>query len=156
ELEYFEGNKSKVYWDTRGLPTIGVGHLLTQSELSSGKIVIGGELVRYADGLTDDQIQVLLNRDIKIAEDSIARLVKVPLTQGQYDALCSWTFNVGSGALASSTLLKVLNAGNYDQVPGQMLRWVHNHDGSINQGLTRRREAEVQLWNGTDANGCTH
>jgi lysozyme len=155
ELEEFEGNKSRVYPDSNGYPSIGIGHLLTKDELSSGKIVINGMIVRYADGLTEDEIEALLNQDLKTAEDSIARLVKVPLTQGQYDGLTSWTFNVGGGALAGSTLLKVLNAGAYDQVPDQMRRWVHNKDGSICAGLQRRREAEVALWNGTDADGCS-
>ena len=146
ELEESEGDRSRVYPDSRGLPTIGVGHLLTKSELSSGKIVISGEVVRYGAGLTELQIQQLLNQDLKYAEDAIHRLVKVPLNQGQWDALVSFTFNAGSGALAGSTLLTVLNEGHYDRVPAEILRWCHNHDGSVNTGLLRRRKTEIALW----------
>lgn len=156
ELEFLENDKSKVYLDSNGYPSIGVGHLLTKSELSSGQIIIGGVPVKYAAGLTEQQIQALLNQDLKDAEDAIARLVKVPLSQCQYDALTSWTFNVGSGALAGSTLLKLLNAKQYDQVPAQMTRWTKDRHGNVVPGLVRRRAIEAYMWQGLDSNGCAH
>ena len=156
ELEFLEGDKSKVYPDSNGYPTIGVGHLLTKSELSSGKIIIGGAPVKYSVGLTELQIQALLDQDLKTAEDAIARLVRVPLTQYQYDALTSWVFNVGGGALSGSTLLKLLNAKQYDQVPVQMKRWTKDHQGQIVPGLVRRRTIEANMWQELDSNGCAH
>jgi len=146
ELEYFEGDKSKVYPDSRKLPTIGVGHLLTKDELSSGVIIIGGESVIYGLGLSEPEIQVLLNQDLAQAEAAVNRLVKVQLNQDQWDALVSFCFNIGSGAFAGSCLLRCLNSGEFDQVPNQMRRWCKNHDGTLNQGLVRRREAEIKLW----------
>ena len=67
ELEEFEGNRSLPYQDTNGLWTIGVGHCLTKSEISSGKIIVNGMTVKYAAGLTEQQIQCLLSQDLKLA-----------------------------------------------------------------------------------------
>lgn len=146
ELKEMEGNKSKAYKDTRGLWTIGIGHCLTKDELTSGKIEVSSEIVRWRNGLTEDQIQNLLLQDLTLSESAVSCYVKVMLTQGQFDALVSFTFNVGINAFRNSTLRVVLNSGNYDAVPAQLRRWIHNHDGSICKGLVRRREAEVKLW----------
>ena len=75
--------------------------------------------------------------------------VKVPLQQNQFDALVSWTYNLGGGNLNASTMLKVLNAGEYDEVPNQMLRW-NKAGGKVLEGLTRRREAEGNMFCGKD------
>src|SRR5947209_4196655 len=97
-LEQWEGLKLQVYKDAAGLPTIGVGHLLTRSELSSGKITINGVPVKYADGLTEQQATDLLAQDMQPAAASVNNQVKVALNQNQFDALCSFAFNVGVGA----------------------------------------------------------
>lgn len=146
-LKQWEGCELKVYNDSAGLPTIGVGHLLTKSELSSGKINIDGVAVVYANGLTNDQVLALLAQDVKPAEQSVNNGVKVSLNQNQFDALVSFTFNVGGGAFSSSTLLKVLNQGQYDQVPDQLRRWTKSGGRTV-QGLVNRRENEIKLWNG--------
>ena len=146
-LKQWEGFKSKVYKDSAGLPTIGVGHLLTQSERTSGAIVINGLAVQYADGLTDQQVLDLLGQDVQPAEQAVNIGVKVALDQNQFDALVSFTFNTGTGAFSSSTLLKVLNQGQYDQVPDQLRRW-NKAGGQVVQGLVNRRENEIKLWNG--------
>ena len=152
--KYAEGKRSTVYNDSNGKPTIGIGHLLTKDELSSGKIVIkyanphNNEIVKYRDGLTDKQIYALLVSDLVSVEGIINIAVKVPLTQNQYDALVSFVFNVGNTAFVNSTLLKVLNQGKYEEVPTQMRRWVHG-DGKVIEGLVNRREKDVSLWNGT-------
>src|SRR5947199_9460312 len=108
-LEQWEGFELKLYKDSAGLPTIGVGHLLTKAELSSGKITINGVSVKYGDGLTNQQVTDLLSQDVQPAAAAVNNGVKVPLNQNQFDALVSFTFNVGTGAFTSSTLLKVLN-----------------------------------------------
>jgi len=146
-LEQWEGFKTTVYKDSAGLPTIGVGHLLTKSELSSGKITINGVPVKYGDGLTEQQVTDLLAQDVQPAAAAVNNNVKVPLNQNQFDALVSFTFNVGVGAFTSSTLLKVLNQGQYDEVPTQLLRWTRA-GGQVVQGLVNRRNNEIKLWNG--------
>lgn len=146
-LKQWEGFKLNVYNDSAGLPTIGVGHLITQSERNSGNIVINGVAVKYASGLTDQQVVDLLSQDVQPAEQSVNNGVKVPLNQNQFDALVSFTFNVGGGAFAGSTLLKVLNQQQYDQVPDQLLRWT-KAGGQVVQGLVNRRQNEIKLWNG--------
>jgi lysozyme len=146
-IEQWEGFKTTVYKDSAGLPTIGVGHLLTKSELSSGKISIDGIPVKYGNGLTAQQVTDLLAQDIQPAATTVNNNVKVPLTQNQFDALVSFTFNVGVGAFTSSTLLKLLNQKQYDQVPTQLLRWTRA-GGQVVQGLVNRRNNEIKLWNG--------
>lgn len=140
-----EGNQAKMYKDSAGLPTIGVGHLLTQSELTSGKITIAGKTVLWRNGLTDKQITALLDQDLDKHELAVSLNVKVKLTQNQFDALVSFSFNVGTGAFLGSNLLKQLNAGHYEQVPIQLKRWVYS-GGEIVAGLATRRELEGKLW----------
>jgi lysozyme len=146
-LEKWEGFELNVYKDSAGLPTIGVGHLLTKSELSSGKIVLNGVPVPYSGGLTNQQVIDLLGQDVKPAELAVNNGVKVPLNQNQFDALVSFTFNVGVAAFTASTLLKVLNQQQYTAVPTQFLRWVRS-GGEVVQGLVNRRQNEISLWNG--------
>jgi lysozyme len=146
-LEQWEGFKLQVYRDSAGLPTIGVGHLLTRSELTSGKIIINGVPVKYANGLTQQQVNDLLAQDVKPAAQAVSDGVKVALNQNQFDALVSFTFNVGVGAFQGSTLLRLLNQGQYDQVPAQLLRWTRS-GGQVVPGLLNRRQNEIKLWNG--------
>lgn len=142
----WEGFKTSVYKDVVGNPTIGVGHLLTRDELSSGKILINCRQVKYANGLTEQQCWELLDQDLGIAEDAVNACVTVPLTQNQFDVLVSFVFNAGVSAFAGSTLLKLLNNMQYDLVPAQLRRWVHSGRRIIN-GLVNRREKEIELWN---------
>jgi lysozyme len=146
-LEQWEGFKLQVYKDSAGLPTIGVGHLITKSEQASGTINIAGVPVNYAGGLTQQQVTDLLAQDVVPAQNAVNNGVKVALNQNQFDALVSFTFNVGVGAFTGSTLLKVLNQGQYDQVPTQLLRWT-KAGGKVVQGLVNRRNNEIKLWNG--------
>src|SRR5436853_1141896 len=133
-LEQWEGFKTTVYKDSAGLPTIGVGHLLTKSELSSGKITINGLPVKYHDGLTEQQVADLLAQDVQSAVAAVSSHVKVSLNQNQFDALVSFAFNVGVGAFTGSTLLRVLNQSQYNQVPAQLLRWTRAGGHQV-QGL---------------------
>jgi lysozyme len=142
----WEGLVLSEYPDSGGAPTIGVGHLLTRSERTSGKIVIGGETIRYRDGLTEQQCWDLLDQDLDVVERAVNEAVAVLLNQNQFDALVSFAFNVGEGAFRGSTLLKLLNQGQYDQVPAQLRRWIRDN-GRVVQGLVNRREKEITLWN---------
>ncbi len=94
---------------------------------------------------TEEEGQKLFRKELNIYEDAIERLVRVPLNQNQFDALTSFVYNCGVGALQSSTLLKVLNQGKYEQVPAQLMRWV-NAGGKRYDGLVRRRKAEGALF----------
>jgi lysozyme len=145
-FKQWEGLVTHEYLDAGGAPTIGIGHLLTRSERTSGKIVIQGQALDYRDGLTEQQCWDLLDQDLDGAEKTVNEAVTVPLNQNQFDALVSFTFNVGDAAFRGSTLLKLLNQGQYDQVPTQLRRWIRD-SGHVVQGLINRREKEIALWN---------
>ena len=136
-LKRSEGYRSRIYLDAAGFPTIGYGHRLLHPE-------------SFSNGIDEVQAERTLAYDVREAEQAVLRLVKVPLNQGQFDALVDFCFNLGAGKLAESTLLKDLNAGRYDAAQEQLLRW--DHAGSQeNAGLKARREAEVQLWDSNEA-----
>jgi len=136
-LKDSEGFRPQTYLDPAGLPTIGYGHRLVHPEC-------------YPNGITEEHASVFLQRDLSEAEEAVARLVRVPLTQGQFDALVDFVFNLGAARLAASTLLAVLNAGEYVAASQQLLRW--DHAGAIEvAGLKARRQAEFQLFTGVAA-----
>lgn len=85
-------------------------------------------------------------KELAIYEDAVERLINVTLNQNQFDALVSFTYNCGVGALEHSTLRSVLNQGKYEQVPAQLLRWVNAGDNKNLAGLVRRRKAEGALF----------
>ena len=131
-IKRFEGFRSQQYTDMAGFPTIGYGHRVVPPESFPG-------------GVSEPQAANLLAGDVFAAERAIGRLVKVALTQGQFDALVDFCFNLGAGRLASSTLLRALNAGRYDAAAEQLLLW-DLAGGEVNLGLKARREAELRLW----------
>lgn len=145
KLKEFEGHKNRMYKDTGGKWTIGIGHLITKTELQLGLISILGEEVTYRNGLTDQQVLDLLDQDLDRFENAVNDYVKVHLKQNEFDTLVSFAFNVGTGAFRSSTLLKRLNAGKKEEVPAQLRRWVYD-DGKKIQGLVNRREKEIEMW----------
>lgn len=133
-IKHFEGLRLEAYICPAGVPTIGYGS-------TRG--------VRLGDRISEAQAEALLRRDLLRFERAVNDLVKVPLTQGQFDALVSFAYNVGEGSLASSTLLKRLNAGRYAEAADQFLRWNKARvNGRLTAlpGLTRRREAERALF----------
>lgn len=129
-IKKFEGVRYQAYDDGVGVWTIGVGHT---------KGVMKG------DKIDDRQVDEFLRKDIESAEYAVNSLVKVELRQTQFDALVSLVFNIGSGAFASSTLLKLLNKGRYDMAADQFGRW-NMAGGKILLGLTKRRAAERLLF----------
>jgi lysozyme len=142
-LEHREGTRATMYRDSAGLPTIGVGHLLTKDELSSGKLSALG--VDWHQGLLPEHITALLAHDASAAERAVTDGVRVPLQPAQFDALVSFCFNVGVNAFLNSSLLRVLNTGDYVSVPGQLRRWVYSA-GQRDPVLVRRREDEIAQW----------
>lgn len=97
------------------------------------------------DTVTKEQARDLLRKDCRKAEAFVRDLVRVKLNQHQRDALISFVFNVGGGAFSTSTLLRLLNEGNYVSVPAQLSRWVNGESGPL-EGLVARRRAEGVLF----------
>ena len=134
-LKKSEGFRDRVYSDIAGFRTIGYGHRLTSAE-------------SYTDGITLAQAESILAADISVAEAAVTRLVRVPLTQGQFDALVDFVFNLGAGRLGASTLLRYLNAGKYNEAAWQLLAWDHAGNRELT-ALKLRRESEFRLWSPT-------
>ena len=91
----------------------------------------------------------MLIEELATYEGYVSNAVDNQLDQCMFDAIVSWTYNLGPTNLLSSTMLKVLNAGEYDEVPAQMKRW-NKASGKVLEGLIRRREAEALLFEGKD------
>jgi len=144
-IEQLEGSRSHMYLDVAGFPTIGVGHLLERAELLSGKIWIGRQSVDWRNGLTKIQIQKLLAHDLKKFEQTVNEKVRMELFQSEFDALVSFSFNIGQKAFSDSTLLSHLNRGWFNKVPEQFKRWKWA-GGRIVQGLINRRKREVAMF----------
>jgi lysozyme len=145
-LTEVEGRRRFAYLDLgkTGVPTIGIGHCLTQSERRSGKVYIESHSVRYKYGLTSEQIKALFQQDMR----PIALLIhsdNSTLSETQFTALASFCFNVGTTAYLNSTLRKKLLTDNYLAIPAQLRRWIYDN-GKIIQGLVNRREREITLW----------
>jgi len=150
-MEDIEGRESNEYMDRTGNPSIGIGHKLTTVELGTRTIVIHKTAVAYDNGLNDFQIDSLLLQDMFTAEQTVNRMVKVDLNQNQFDSLCSLCFNIGNWNFTDSTLVRLLNMGNYESVPVQMRRWNKGKvDGKliVIKGLVNRREDDILLWEG--------
>jgi len=130
----FEGLRLKAYQDSVGVWTIGYGHTLG---------------VKPGQQITENRAIELLYKDVERFEKSVNRLIEVPLTQYQFDALVSFSFNVGGYALKTSTLRKVLNEGDYAAAANQFKRWIYA-GGQKLRGLERRRRAEAALFKGQD------
>ena len=145
----WEGFKAEIYKDSAGLKTIGVGHLLTQDELSLYEVELDdGSRVSFHDGLTEGQVFLLLARDVQRFEKAVTDAVTSDLAQDQFDAIVIFAFNVGISAFRGSTLLRVLNQGRLGDVPNELRKW-NKAGGKVVQGLINRREKEIALWSGT-------
>ena len=141
----WEGCKLHPYWDQGGKLTIGVGHLLTQSELISGKI---GN-IQWRDGIYPEDARYILGRDLEPADRLVCQIIEVELTQHQFDSLVSFVFNIGRNAFINSSLVRLLNGGDYQAVPEQLRRWNKvkvKGEYKVSQGLINRREKEIVLW----------
>ena len=97
--------------------------------------------------INEDQADYLLRRDVKKSEMAVLRHIRVPLEDGQFNALCSFVFNLGSGALQSSTLRRKINKGNYIGASNEFKRWIWAGGRKL-KGLIRRREHERLMFLG--------
>lgn len=137
-IKQSEGFRGNAYPDpaTGGKPyTIGNGTTVYPS----------GMPVKLGDKVTEQQADTYLRNDVKKFEAAVSNAVKVKLTQGQFDALVSFTYNVGPANMASSTLIKKLNAGDVNGAADEFLRW-NKAAGKVMAGLTTRRAAERALF----------
>ncbi|HCR0072980.1 TPA: lysozyme [Klebsiella aerogenes] len=134
-VKQFEGCKLTAYQDSVGVWTIGYGW--TQP--------VDGKPIRAGMTIKQETAERLLKTGLVSYESDVSRLVKVSLTQGQFDALVSFTYNLGARSLSTSTLLRKLNSGDYAGAADEFLRW-NKAGGKVLNGLTRRREAERALF----------
>jgi GH24 family phage-related lysozyme (muramidase) len=144
-LSRFEGTFLRPYRDSTGQLYIGSGHRLTDTEMARGTIQIDGEEIPFVNGLTEDQAKRLLEQDLRPVRLQIERLVVVPLSAEQKEALVAFAWNVGIRNFERSSLLRKLNEGRYEEVPKEMRRWVRAGGIEV-PGLVARREAEASLW----------
>ncbi|WP_434779287.1 lysozyme [Neisseria sp. Ec49-e6-T10] len=132
----FEGLELAPYSDAVGVPTIGYG---------STRYENGTKVTMRDKPITKDRAIELFKNTLVTYENAVNRNVKVTLNQNQYDALVSFTYNLGEANLKSSTLLRLLNQGDYKGAANQFPRW-NKAKGKVLAGLTRRRAAEKQLF----------
>ena len=125
-----------MYLDPVGRPTVGVGHLVKPNE---------GELYPVGKRITKAESQDLLSKDLARFEMAVSSLVKVPLTQNQFDALVSLAFNIGTTAFQNSSVLRRLNEKKYEAAADAFLMWVKSK-GRVLRGLQNRRKAERALF----------
>ena len=133
-IKRFEGFSPTIYICPAGYPTIGYGH-----------VVLTDEREEFAAGITQAEATELLRKDVRLAERAVLRLISAPLTDGQFDALVSFTFNLGAGALQRSTLRLKVNRGEHESVPAELMKWVWAAGRRLS-GLARRRKAEADAY----------
>ncbi|MEQ1788846.1 MAG: lysozyme [Rickettsiales bacterium] len=130
----FEGFSPIIYLCPAGYPTIGYGHLITEANKE-----------QFLDGIDELEALDLLKTDVQKAEQAVLRLINVQLTDGQFDALVSFTFNLGAGALQRSTLRRKVNREEHADVPAELMKWVWA-GGRKQKGLVRRRRTEGLIY----------
>lgn len=128
----FEGLRFTAYKDQNGIPTIGYGHT---------------DGVQMGDICNKQQAEEWLDEDLEEVDQALARLVNVPLTQNQYDALASLVYNIGAEHFSGSTVRRRLNQGNFQAAADAMMMWRYA-GGEVSIGLLHRREAERKLFLG--------
>jgi lysozyme len=131
-IKSFEGFSPTVYRCPADYDTIGYGHLVK-------------DRAHFPNPITKEEALLLLRSDITHAARSVLRLISVPLSDGQYGALVSFTFNLGGGALQRSTLRTLINREEYDRAAGEFSKWVWA-GGEKKKGLIRRRAAEKMMF----------
>ena len=134
-IKFYEGLVLKAYKDSGGVWTIGYGHTAAR----------GSPIPKAGMKITKAQADQIFLNDIKYFEAWVDKLVKVPLTDGQYSALVSFCFNLGPGNLQKSTLLRKLNARDYNGAANEFDKWVYDNGVRL-RGLVKRRASEKVLF----------
>lgn len=153
-IKKYEGLRTKSYLDVGGRATIGYGHLVTSGDIESGYFNVIQEMddngVTHKYYLiTQRQADHLFDDDIELVRINLNRLIQdagiTDVSQGQFDALASFAFNLGIGRLAESTLWKKFKAGQYQDAANEFLKWVYVNKKKV-KGLETRRKAECELF----------
>ena len=134
-----EGFRASLYNDAARNCSIGYGHKIKKNPCD------GGEPPEFRRGITEPKAGALLTQDMEAARLSVMTGASVKLSDGQYAALCDFTYNVGAANFKGSTLLKLVNQGDFDKVPAQFRRWVVASGREVD-GLRGRREREIELF----------
>lgn len=137
-IKYFEGVRYRPYRCAAGLWTVGVGHLI-----GNGKSLPS----EYNRTFTKEEVDALLIRDLTRFERGIGMYIKVPLRQSEFDALCSFSFNLGLGTLQRSTLRQKINRFDKKGAAENLLKYCRA-GGKIIKGLQTRRQAEYKMFLG--------
>ena len=132
----FEGFRSAPYLDPIGIPTIGYGSTWDAN---------GDRITMDHPDITEDEGRQLMAQELLHVERSIGRLAGVPLTQGQFDGLVSFVYNVGSGSFQRSTMRMKLNRGDYDGAADEFPKW-RKAGGRVLPGLVKRRVVEKRIF----------
>jgi lysozyme len=135
-IKQFEGFSAKPYLCPANYLTIGYGHVITKKEKLGP---------HHSPLITKIQAEELLRQDLQKFESAVKKLISVPLTQNQFDALVSFTYNLGAGALQRSTLRQKINRKEHQLAATEFLKWVYA-DGRKLAGLLARRQAESTLY----------
>jgi lysozyme len=134
-IKQFEGLRLTLNYCSAGHKTVGYGHVIKPYEQK-----------QLGNRITENQVEQLLEQDIKQAKSVLHTYCNVPLTENQQAALISFIFNCGAGAFQASTLRQKLNRGEYYNAANELLRWVHAKGGIKLQGLVRCRQMEQFLF----------
>jgi lysozyme len=129
-IKQWEGLRLDAYKCSASVWTIGYGHTAT---------------AKQGMRISQTEAERLLYQDLAVFEAEVSRAVDVKLSDNQFAALVSWTYNVGVQAMRTSSLIRKLNQGDYASVPGELARW-NKVGGTVNKGLSNRRAAEAGLW----------
>jgi lysozyme len=131
-IKHYEGYSAAPYKCPAKKLTIGWGHVILKSDNITGAI-------------SQEHAQRLFDRDTLRFENAVRHYVTAPITQGMFDALVSFAYNLGTGNLKISTLLKVVNRGDYGRAPAEFRKWIFANRVVLS-GLKKRREAEATLF----------
>lgn len=134
-LKDYEKLRLTAYLDSGGRPTIGWG--------------TAHPWVKLGMTCTEDQANNWFKQDVDAVSAGLTRMIKVAIGSNKFSALVCWAYNVGLGNASTSTLIALLNKGEYDEVPIQLARW-NKVNGAVVLGLVYRRNAEIDLWNMPD------
>lgn len=133
-IKEFEGFRATAYICPAGVVTVGYGTTR-----------IHDKPIQLGITITTDEADIFLEEDLKTFEDVVNQSVSVEIFQNQFDALVAFVYNVGAGNFKKSTLLKKVNAGQFDVAANEFLKW-NKAAGKVLRGLTRRRTAERELF----------
>lgn len=141
-IKRFESFRADWYQCSARVWTIGYGHAEHAAEgRPADKVLVAG----YTAPLTEEEAEDLLRLDLARYETTVEGVVETEISHHQFDALVSLTYNIGVGAFRRSTLLERLNEGDHEAVAKELLKWKYV-DGSVSEGLLRRRKAELALY----------